>query len=59
MYQDENEPEDESFLNKACDEQTRPQYYDALKERFVCHALAPEQTKVLVFIFVFDFVVAH
>ena len=44
-------------LDKACDERTRPQYYDTLKDRLVRHALAPEPTKVLVFVFVF--VLAH
>ena len=35
-----------------------PQYYDTLKDRFVCHAQVLEQTKVsLVLIFVF--VLAH
>ena len=41
--------EDESFRS-FCDEQTRPQYYDTLKDRFIRHA--QEQTKVLVFVFV-------
>ena len=40
-------------LDKACDERTRPLYYDTLKDRFVRHALAPERTKALVFVFVF------
>ena len=46
-------------LDKACDEQTRLQYYDILKDRFVRHALPPERTKALVFVFVFVFVLAH
>ena len=46
-------------LDKACDERTRPQYYDTLKDGFVRHALAPERTKALVFVFVFVFVLAH
>ena len=46
-------------LDKACDEQTRLQYYDTLKDRFVRHALPPERTKALVFVFVFVFVLAH
>ena len=46
-------------LDKACDKQTRPQYYDTLKGRFVRHALPPERTKALVFVFVFVFVLAH
>ena len=46
-------------LDKACDERTRPQYYDTLKDRFVRHALPPERTKALVFVFVFVFVLAH
>ena len=45
-------------LDKGCDEQTRLQYYDTLKDRFVCHALPPELTKALVYAFVF-FVWAH
>ena len=58
MCQDENEnkPEDES-LDKDCDKRTRPQYYNTLKDRFVQDALAPEQTKALVFVFIF--VLAH
>ena len=40
------------LLDKACDKRTRPQYYDTLKDRFVCHALDPERTKALVFVFV-------
>ena len=46
-------------LDKACDEQTRPQYYETLKDRFVSHALAPERTKTLVFVYVFVSVLAH
>ena len=64
MCQDENknEPKDESFrsvLDKALNEQTRPKYYETLKDRLVRHALAPERTKTLVFAFVFVFVLAH
>ena len=39
-------------LDKPCDEWTRPQYYDTLKDRFVRQSLAPERTKALVFVFV-------
>ena len=46
-------------LDKACDEQTRLQYYDTLKDRFVRHALPPEPTKALAFVFVFVFVLVH
>ena len=46
-------------LDKACDERTRPQYYDTLKDQFFRHALAPERTKALVFVFFFVFVLAH
>ena len=43
MYQDENEnePEDESFRSfsiKPVTNEPNPQYYDALKDRIVCHA---------------------
>ena len=47
------------ILDKASDEQTRPQYYDTLKDRLVRHALAPERAKALVFVFVSVFVLAH
>ena len=60
--EDENEPEDESFCSfwiKPVTNEPGPQYYDTLKVRFVRHALAPEQTKALVFVFVFVFVLAH
>ena len=46
-------------MDKACHEQTRPQYYDTLKDRFVRHAQVPERTKALVFVFGFVFVLAH
>ena len=62
MCQDENEnePEDKSFrsfllkpvFSSSPEEQTRPQYYETLKDRFVRRALAPERTKALVFVFV-------
>ena len=57
MCQDENknEPQDESvrsfWINPVTDE-PGPQYYDTLKDQFVRHALAPEQTKALVLVFV-------
>ena len=54
MCQDETEPKDLSkfsfVLDKACDEPTRPQYYDTMKDQFVRHALAPKRTKALVFV---------
>ena len=58
MCQDENEnkPEDEClrlFWRKPVTNEPGPQYYD----RFVRHALAPERTKALFFVFVF--VLAH
>ena len=57
MYQceNENEPEDESFRSfwiKPVTNEPSPQYYDTLKDRFVRHALPPERTKALVFVFV-------
>ena len=57
MCQDanENEPEDKSFRSfwiKPVTNKPGPHYYDTLKDRFVRHALRPEQTKALVFFFV-------
>ena len=52
MCQDENEMKTNPVTNEP-----GPQYYDTLKDRFVRHALAPERTKALVFVFVF--VLAH
>ena len=55
-----NELEDESFLLfwiKPVRNEPGPQHYDTLKDRFVHHALVPERTKTLVFVFVF--VLAH
>ena len=60
--ENENEPEDKSFSSfwtKPVTKKTGLQYYNKLKDRFVCHTLVPEQTKALVFVFVFIFVVAH
>ena len=64
MCQDENEnePKDEcfrSFRIKPVTNEPSPQCYDTLKDRFVRHALAPERTKALVFVFVFVNVLAH
>ena len=58
--EDENEPKDEFFRLfriKTVTNEPGPQYYDTLKDRFVCHAQVPERTKALVFVFVF--VLAH
>ena len=57
IYQDEdeNEPEDEffcSFRIKTVTNEPGPQYYDTLKDRFVCHAKVPERTKALISVFV-------
>ena len=41
MWQDEKEPEDESFRSfwiKPVTNEPGPQYYDTLKDRFVRHA---------------------
>ena len=60
--EDENEHEDEffrSFRIKTVTNESGPQYYDTLKDRFLRHAQVPERTKALVFVFVFVFVLAH
>ena len=60
MCQDENETENESFrlfCIKTVTNEPGPQYYDTFKDRFVRHALVPERTKALGFVFVF--VLAH
>ena len=62
MCQGENENEPESFPSfwiRPVTSEPGPQYYDTLKDRFVLHALAPELTKALVFVFAFVFVLAH
>ena len=60
MCQDENEPESfRSFWIKPVTNEPGSQYYDTLKDRFVRHALVPERTKDLGFVFVFFFVLAH
>ena len=62
MWQDENEPEDESFGSfwiKPVTNEPGHQYYDTLKDRFVRHVQLPERAKALVFVFVFVFVLAH
>ena len=64
MYQDEdeNETEDESFRSfwiKPVTNEPGSQYYDTLNDWFVRHALVPERTKALGFVFVFVFVLAH
>ena len=56
MCQDENEPESKSSCSvwtKPVTNKPGPQYYNALKDQFVCHALVPERTKALVIIFIF------
>ena len=60
MCQDENEnknePEDANFrlfLIKPVTNELGPLYYDTLKDRFFRHALPPERTIALVFVFVF------
>ena len=62
ICQDENEPEDESygsFWIKPVTNEPGHQCYDTLKDRFICHAQVPEQSKALVFVFLFVFVLAH
>ena len=64
MCQDENENEskDESFRSfwiKPLTNEPGSQYYDTLNDWFVRHALVPERTKALGFVFVFVFVLAH
>ena len=62
VWQDENEHEEESFhsfwtkpvTNKPVSTTIR-----TLKDRFIRHTLVPEQTKALVFVFVFIFTVVH
>ena len=59
---DKNENEPESFCSfwiKPVTNEPGPQYYDTLKDRFICYAKFPERTKVLVFVFVFVFVLGH
>ena len=60
--ENENEPEDESFRSfwiKPLTNELGSQYYDTLNDWFVRHALVPERTKALGFVFVFVFVLAH
>ena len=58
----ENEPKDKCFRLfwiKPLPNEPGPQYYDTLKDWFVCHAQVPERAKALVFVFVFVFILAH
>ena len=58
LDENENEPKDESFRSFWIKPVTNePGLSTMRKDRFVCQALAPEQTKALVFVFVF--VLAH
>jgi len=49
ICQDENEPEDESlrsFWIKPVTNKPGPQYYDTLKDRFVCHNKLQNEPKL-------------